>query len=195
MLIVFIVSICGFLAGCGWDKPQIEAGKNWMALLDKDLSTWDVWTKATEMQIQEGDAGDFHPLVGVSMDTRSSETTEDRPGDYFYGDTQWIYDPTAEHRLFRSRDQFEPNRGRRICDYEKPYGEWNTVEYLTVGGTSVYIVNGQVTMIVTNARRTVNGREVPLTRGKIQVISEWSELYYRTVELRPLKKIPDKYLR
>jgi hypothetical protein len=39
-----------------------------MVLLDKDLSKWNVWTKATEMQIQEGDAGDFHPLVGVSMD-------------------------------------------------------------------------------------------------------------------------------
>ena len=47
----------------------------------------------------------------------------------------------------------------------------------------------------TNARRIVDGKEVPLTRGKLQIISEWSELYYRTVELRPLKKIPEKYLR
>ncbi len=80
-------------------------------------------------------------------------------------------------------------------DYEKPHGQWNTVEYLTVDGTSVYLVNGQITMIVTNARRIVDGREVPLTRGKLQIISEWSELYYRTVELRPLKRIPEKYLR
>ena len=62
-------------------------------------------------------------------------------------------------------------------------------------GTSVYLVNGQITMIVTNARRIVDGREVPLTRGKIQIISEWSELYYRTVALRPLKRIPVEYLR
>ena len=27
-------------------------------------------------------------------------------------------------------------------DYEKPHSQWNTVEFLTMNGTSVYLVNG-----------------------------------------------------
>ena len=38
---------------------------------------WNAWMKAPEMQMQESDVGDFHPLAGVSMDIRVSETTED----------------------------------------------------------------------------------------------------------------------
>jgi len=39
-------------------------------------------------------------------------------------------------------------------------GEWNTIELLCVGGTSVHIVNGKVNMILTNSRHVVNGKEV-----------------------------------
>jgi hypothetical protein len=50
-------------------------------------------------------------------------------------------------------------------------------------------------MVVNDARYTVDGKEVPLTRGKLQVISEWSELYYRKIDLRPIAAIPEEYLR
>ena len=110
--------------------------------------------------------------------------------------------PYYRNRAFRvyqkGGEKITVGRNTRVLigtDYEKPHGQWNTVEFLTVYGASVYLVNGQITMIVTDARRIVDGREVPLTRGKLQIISEWSELYYRTVALRTLKRIPVKYLR
>ncbi len=43
LLIVLIVSLCGFLIGCGLDKPQIEAENNWTSLFDKDLSKWNIF--------------------------------------------------------------------------------------------------------------------------------------------------------
>ncbi len=300
LLIVFIASLCGTLVGCGSDKSHIEARNNWITLLDKDLSKWNifmgfphtsvdltgypkgdgmhgtpiglnkdplnvftveeldgtpvlhisgeiygglstkeifenyhlkmefkwgdkkyeprlerrrdsgilyhaqepygqfwnVWMKAPEMQVQEGDVGDFHPLVGVSMDIRSSETREDRPGDYFYGDIQWIYSPTAEHRMFRTGDQFEPNRGRRIFDYEKPHGEWNTIELICLGDTSLHIVNGHVVMVLENAKNWLDDDNyLPLTRGKIEFQSEGAEIFYRNIEIRGLEAIPDTYLK
>ena len=157
---------------------------------------WNVWMRATEMQIQEGDVGDFHPLVGVSMDIRSSETKEDRPSDHFYGDIQWIYNPTAEHRLFRTGDQFEPNRGRRIRDYEKPLGEWNTIELICLGDKSLHIVNGYVVMVLENAKNWVDDENyLPLARGKIELQSEGAEIFYRNIEIREIESVPDMFLK
>src|SRR5207237_10425125 len=74
-------------------------------------------------------------------------------------------------------------------------GDWNTIELLTVGGTSVHVVNGKVVMVLTNSRHVVNGKEVPLTRGKLQIQSEGAEVYYRNIEIRPITEIPAAYLK
>jgi hypothetical protein len=88
--------------------------------------------------------------------------------------------------------------GARIIkhpDNEKPTGEWNTIELLTVGPTSVHIVNGKVVMTLTNARQMMDGKEVPLTKGKIQLQSEGAEVFYRNIAVRSIKEIPEKYLK
>ena len=56
-------------------------------------------------------------------------------------------------------------------DNEKPTGQWNTIELLAVGPTSVHVVNGKVVMVLTGSRQVVDGKEVPLTKGKIQIQS------------------------
>ncbi len=297
--ILYIVSVCGFLVGCGLDKPQTEAGINWITLLDKDLSKWNIflgvphtsvdlpgypkggdgingtpiglnkdplnvftveeldgtpvlrisgeiygglstkeefenyhlkmehkwgekryeprldsprnggilyhaqepygqfwnaWMKVLEMQVQEGDIGDSDPLGGTSIDIRASETKEDRPGNYNFGDIQWIYDPTSEPREFRS--EFEPARVRKIRDYEKPTGEWNTLEVICLGDKSLHIVNGHVVMVLENAKNWLDDENyVPLTRGKIELQAEGAELFYRNIKIRKIESIPDMYLK
>jgi hypothetical protein len=63
-------------------------------------------------------------------------------------------------------------------DAEKPNGEWNTVEVVCEGDKITNIVNGEV----------VNeGSKASETRGKILLQSEGAEVYYRNVELTPLK--------
>src|SRR5207247_8180006 len=69
-------------------------------------------------------------------------------------------------------------------------GDWNTIEVLTVGTTSVHVVNGKVVMVLTNSRQKVGDKEVPLTRGKLQIQSEGAEVYYRNIEVRPIAEIP-----
>ncbi len=146
------------------------------------------WMESLECEVMAGHCGDFYTVFGPSADIEVAAQSKKLP-----------YYRNRAFRVFqKGGEKITVGRNTRVLigtDYEKPHGQWNTVEFLTVDGTSVYLVNGQITMIVTNARRIVDGKEVPLTRGKLQIISEWSELYYRTVELRPLKKIPEKYLR
>ena len=64
-------------------------------------------------------------------------------------------------------------------DAEKPTGEWNTIECICDGDKIVNIVNGVVVNEGTNASET---------KGRILLQSEGAEVFYRKVELIPLKK-------
>ena len=68
-------------------------------------------------------------------------------------------------------------RGPR--DVEKPAGEWNVMEVVCDGDSIVNIVNG----LVVNA-----GTKSTHVEGKIQFQSEGAELFFRKIEVRPLKK-------
>jgi hypothetical protein len=71
------------------------------------------------------------------------------------------------------------NYSKKKKDAEKPNGEWNTIEVICDGDKCVHIVNGV----------TVHeGVKASVTKGKILLQSEGAEVYYRKVELRPLKK-------
>jgi len=63
-------------------------------------------------------------------------------------------------------------------DAEKPTGEWNTVEVVCDGDKIKHIVNG----VLVN-----EGTGASVTRGKILLQSEGAEVFYRKVELKPLR--------
>ncbi len=63
-------------------------------------------------------------------------------------------------------------------DAEKPRGEWNTIEVVCDGGKITNIVNG----VVVN-----EGVEASVTKGRILLQSEGAEVWYRKVEVLPLK--------
>ena len=77
---------------------------------------------------------------------------------------------------------------------EKPVGEWNDIELVVLGQTALHIVNGKVNLAATGARREVNGKIVPLTRGRLQFQSEAAEVFYRRLRLKPIRAIPPEYL-
>ena len=64
-----------------------------------------------------------------------------------------------------------------------------------VGGTCVHAVNGKVNMVMTNSRQKVDNKEVPLTKGKVQLQSECAEVYYRKIYWRPIKELPPELLK
>jgi len=83
----------------------------------------------------------------------------------------------------------------RAANYEKPAGEWNTIDIYCLAGTTVHMINGKVNMVLQNSQRLVGSGAEPLTKGKIQIQSEGAEVYYRNIRIRPIDKIPAKLLK
>lgn len=138
------------------------------------------WMRSQECQIQEHDCGDYWSVAGAVVDVEGERNEGKGPVVYKKGGQKF----TVPGK----------NSGARIVkhpDNEKPTGQWNTVELLTVGPTSVHIINGTVNMVLTNSRHLVAGKEVPLTRGKIQLQSEGAEVLYRNIVYKKITAIPD----
>jgi hypothetical protein len=138
------------------------------------------WMQSLECQIQEHDCGDFYSVAGPIVDVEGDRKGDKGPITYKKGGTKFT---GVRSRIIRD------------VDHEKPVGQWNTIELLAVGPVCVHVVNGKANMVLTNPRRKVGDKEEPLTRGKIQLQSEGAEVFYRNIAVRPLKKIPDEYVK
>lgn len=87
----------------------------------------------------------------------------------------WMVDGTA---LTVNGKEFKGGRAIKTTDAERPTGEWNTIEVVCEGDTITNIVNG----VVVN-----RGTAASVTKGRILLQSEGAEVFYRKVELTPLK--------
>ena len=137
------------------------------------------WMRSHEFQIQEGDCGDYHSLDEALVDATVSDANE---GDWKF----YRYDPKAPLRTDIH------TRILKLGNHEKPDGEWNTMEVIADGKTMIHKVNGHEVLRVSNSRQTVDGKVVPLTRGKIQIQAEGSEVFYRNIKIKSLDKPADK---
>jgi hypothetical protein len=107
-----------------------------------------IWPQSVECQIQEGDVGDFWLLNYSTIQVDGKQNS-----------------PLQHSQIVKK------------VDAEKPNGEWNTVEVISVNGKCVHIVNGTV----------VNyGENSSLIGGRILLQSEYAELYYRNIRIREL---------
>jgi hypothetical protein len=143
------------------------------------------WMRSVEAQIIEGGVGDIILVAGFDGDKKlvprlSARTGKDRDGEA-------VFDPQGESREFESgrinwfgRDvDWQDRLGfRGKQDVESPYGEWTRLEVIADGDRVTNVVNGKV----------VNeGTRSSLTEGRILVQSEGAEIYFRRIELEPLK--------
>lgn len=138
------------------------------------------WMKSFESQIQENDFGDFFSVSGVIVDVEGERKGDKGPITFKKGGKKFT---GLTSRIIRNPKS------------EKPHGQWNVVELYAVGPTSVHVNNGVPNMVLTGLRHKVNGRETPLTKGKIQLQSEGAEVYYRKIEVRKIDKIPEELLK
>ena len=141
-------------------------------------ASYGFWMKSFEFQLQEGDCGDFYSLAGVVVDV---EATAKMPGD---PKSDLLYAKGAPRVAGTTR------RVVKYGDYEKPRGEWNVMDLYCFGQTSVHVVNGRAVMILTSLRHVVDGRDAPLTKGRIQFQSEAAEVFYRSIRIRAIDRIP-----
>lgn len=145
---------------------------------------WNAWMLSQEMQVQEGDMGDYIALW-PGMDVRATYKNADN-------ELAWMYDPAAPLKAFNAGQA--DSRCRRSHNHENPLGQWNTLELICLGQKSIHVVNGEVVMVLENSReQRPDGSTGPLTNGKIQLQSEAAEAYYRNIQIRPITAIPVEY--
>jgi hypothetical protein len=145
------------------------------------------WMTSIESQIIQGGTGDFILVGGYDKDGNlvkpmlTVTASKDRDGED-------IYDPKAPPREFnggrinwfaRDVDWADKLGFRGREDIESPDGQWTRHEVICDGDKITAIVNGKVV----NA-----GTKSSFTRGKIIFQSEGAEIYFRKIELIPLKK-------
>lgn len=139
------------------------------------------WMVNIECQLKHENLGDTY-----LMNNTYCETTVKNDGDRF------IFAKDGE--LTKFGKEFNGVGIKKVIDAENVLGEWNTVELYSVGRTTVHVVNGKVTMINSNTGRFEDGQVLPLQSGKIQIQSEGGDLYIKTVQIKPIKKIPEEIL-
>jgi hypothetical protein len=129
------------------------------------------WMRSLEMQIQEGEIGDFFNVGAGESEFQLS------PSKSGSGASVQQYDPSAPLKRYKGRVY-------RSGDFESPRGEWTTSEAIVRQADAVFIVNGFVVNRLFNTFR--EDLQQQTTRGKLQFQSESAEVFYRNIETRPI---------
>ncbi len=138
-----------------------------------------LWMESFELQIQEGDCGDYWGVMNVLADIPASKNEKGK----------YVYQPSATPVTFQDKTPV----GRSCLKYpdnEKPSGQWNILDLYCVGDTCLHVMNGKVNLMLLHTRHLVNGQIVPLTKGKIQLQSEGAEIFYRNIQVERIKQLP-----
>ena len=144
---------------------------------------WKTWMRSQECQIMQGRFGDYWSLDGAKIDIYAVKREAD--GNY-------IFQKNAPPVSYGAGEEGR-NHCEHAADFEKPKGEWNTVELICFEGKSLHIINGNVAMALANSRQMVDEKEIPMRKGKIQLQCEEAELFYKNIEIKNIKKMPKKY--
>ncbi|WP_298363760.1 DUF1080 domain-containing protein [uncultured Lutibacter sp.] len=141
---------------------------------------WRSWMLSQEFQIMEGHTGDYWCQKNSAIDIRAYKPES-------------ILDPMAhksQDYITLSMNSPYRNYCLRSGNYEKPDDEWNTLDLYCFDDKSLHVVNGEVVMILKNSRYIdEQGKEIPLTKGKIQLQSEAAEIFFKDIKIRNIKSL------
>lgn len=145
------------------------------------------WMESYECQMIEGGTGDFLVLSDKkrprSLSVETVKRTVNRPKPH----EETYYQPGAPELTLtagrfnwfaRSPDWHDVKGFRGQEDVEKPVGEWNRLECVCAGDEIIVILNGRVVNV---------GRKATVTKGKILFQSEGAEVFFRRIDLKPIK--------
>jgi hypothetical protein len=141
-------------------------------------ASYGFWMRSCELQIQEGDFGDFYSLAGAIVDVEAVPVEPANPK------SDLAYRPGAAAIVGTTK------RVIKSANHERPRGEWNTLELFCLGQRSIHVVNGHVVMRLSGIRHPAAAGATPVTRGRIQLQSEGGEVFFRNIALRRLAAMP-----
>jgi hypothetical protein len=142
------------------------------------------WMRSHEFQVEEGNCGDYWGCAGALADVPVIKKSE----------TEYVYSPQGMLTTFRDGSK-EGRHCVKQGDAENPTGQWNTLDLYCHGDTSIHMVNGKVMMILYHSQQQDNGQLSPLTKGKIQIQSEGSEVFYKDIKIQAIDKLPAELIK
>jgi len=157
-----------------------DSGILYHSIGEYGVDYWKAWALSQEFQIIEGGMGDFWCIASSKIDIPASKPSDN--GDYIY---------TSGGKMVT----FGPGNGfcRRKYAPKLEKEGWNTLELICYGDKSLHLVNGEVVMALTNSRYTQNGREIPLTKGRLQLQSEAAEVFFKDIKIKNINRMPAQY--
>lgn len=142
------------------------------------------WMASVEFQIIEGGTGDIILVNGFERGTdkilaprlvakvAANGKNWDPAGqakEFTKGRIDWQYRDLGWKDVLGFRGAKDP---------DKPLGQWNRLEAIVEGGDVTYFVNGV---------KVMEGRDGSYKSGKLMFQSESAEIFFRLIELHPLK--------
>lgn len=151
------------------------------------------WPRSIEFNITQHDTGEFWSVDNTIADAEVvpvGNTAEEQTAFKTWCERNDAQGPKLKFHKGGHKETFRDGGFMPGGDFEYPAGEWNTLELYAAGDRSVHMVNGKVALILTGLRQKENGREVPLTKGRIELQSESAEVFFRNIQIRSIKQIP-----
>ncbi len=168
--------------------PRIKSLRNngllYHSIGEFGAGLWNTWMSSLEFEVEEKNFGDFITINDAYVRAKSPAVLKRDSNYYFQPDAalvsfNWENEPTG--RCFKSIDK------------EKPRGEWNQLELICYGNTSIHIVNGEVVMAVYEPEFFNGVNWIPMSKGKLQIQSEAAEAYFKNILIRPIKSLDPMY--
>lgn len=139
--------------------------------------------------------GNLTKVWPLSMEMQIGETPAKRMGKerYHTGDL-FVLGAGLGCKTKKSRNVFDPE-GKlvpsthcpTVLGVEKPHGEWNEMEIAVDGAKKVtFKLNGEVVHEIQDLEQVVDGKKVPLEKGRIGLQAEWAELMYRNIRIKQM---------
>jgi hypothetical protein len=139
--------------------------------------------------------GDLQKVWPASMEMQIGETPAERfdGGRYHSGDL-FVIGKTLRCKTTKTKNVYDP-KGPLVSSshcptrlgVEKPKGEWNKMKIIVDGAKkATFILNGEVVHEIYDLEKKVDGKWVPLDKGRIALQAEWAELMYRNIEIKEL---------
>lgn len=151
--------------------PPREEEKRDSGLLYYFVGPDKIWPRSLEIQIQETDVGDLWIIDGPTITTQVE---------------------TTNYPMYvLSGPRHTQSRGRiiKFGDFEDRTG-WNTVEVILDGDRITHLVNGRVVMRAWDLKQPDPqnpSQTIPLDRGRLMLQAEGAEVWFRNVQMKPLR--------
>ncbi len=146
---------------------------------------WRSWMLAQEFQIIEKSMGDYWNIASSEIDIKAVQSISNDIKNYRFKNEGKL--------LAFGSETGNGNFCQSAPHAENPNGQWNTLELICFEDKSVHIVNGVVVMALSHSRYKEGSIIKPLTKGKIQLQSEATEVFFKDIKIQKIETFPKTY--